>query len=580
MKFNELQELIAVAAKQKKADLVIKNCQWVDVYNQQINTGDIAIYKDKIAGIGKGYSGVEEYDAEGMYATPSFIEGHVHIESSYLSPEEFARMVVPLGTGTIMADPHEITNVCGLTGIKYMMDAAKNTALDVRFMIPSCVPSTPFEHSGATITSEDIAKLLPKKEVQGLAEVMNYPAVVQGDLDTLKKIQATRQEKLVIDGHSPCLTGEGLAAYKAAGISTDHECSSLEEMHERIAMGFYVLLRNGSAGRNLRTLVKGVTNNNFRRCLLCSDDIHPQDVFTRGYINGDVRLCIEEGIAPLQAITLATLNPAECYRLSDRGALVPGKRADICLWPDLKSFDVPNCVWSRGQLVAKGGKYLPYLAKTPIDPVRNTMNVGKFSVDKLKLHLKSHKVRTIDVIPGEIVTEKGEATIKLDAKGDFVFDPSQDLAKLAVIERHHGLGTVGLALLKNFGLKRGAIAVSVAHDSHNIIVLGTNNKDMSKAVRKLIKIEGGLAIALDGKIQISLPLPIAGLMSEKRADQVQKELEKVHQLAHSVLGVGHQIDPIMTLSFMSLPVIPHIKLTDEGLFDVDKFHFINMENTL
>jgi adenine deaminase len=577
MEINELQELIAVAAKQKKADFVIKNCQWVDVYNQEVKTGDIAIYKDKIAGVGENYSGEEEYDAGGMYATPSFIEGHVHIESSYLSPEEFARMVVPLGTGTIVADPHEIANVCGIAGIEYMLAAAKHTALDVKYMIPSCVPSTAFEHAGATITAQDIAKLLPKEGVLGLGEVMNYPGVVNGDKATLEKIQATRIQNKPIDGHSPCLAGEGLAAYSAAGIHTDHECSTVKEMHERITMGMYVLLRNGSAGRNLQHLVQGVTDANFRRCLLCSDDIHPQDIFARGYINGDVRFCIEKGLQPLQAVTMATLNPAECFGLTDRGALAPGRRADICLWPDLKSFDVPSCVWSQGKMVAMEGKYLPVLKKEPITTVRNTMNVGDYSMEKIKLHLKTGQVRTIDIIPGEIVTEKGEAKVKLDAQGDFIFDPAMDLVKLAVIERHHGLGTVGLAILRNFGIKQGAVAVSVAHDSHNIIVTGTNNEDMDKAVQELLKIEGGIALVLGGKVIASLPLPIAGLMSEKRADQVQKELGNIHHLAHSVLGVGPQVDPIMTLSFMALPVIPHIKLTDEGLFDVDKFAFTKLE---
>ena len=577
MELNELQELIAVAAQQKKADLLIKNCQWVDVYSQEIKKGDIAIYKDKIAGVGENYSGVEEYDAKGMYVTPSFIEGHVHIESSYLSPEEFARMVVPLGTGTVIADPHEIANVCGVAGIKYMLAAAQNTALDIKFMVPSCVPSTPFEHSGANITAEDIAALLPQQGILGLGEVMNYPGVVQGEKTTLEKILVTSKRKMVIDGHSPCLAGAGLAAYSAAGIHTDHECSTVREMLERITMGMYVQLRNGSAGRNLRTLVKGVNINNFRRCLLCSDDIHPQDVLVRGYINGGVRFCIEEGLTPVQAITMATLNAAECYGLTDRGALAPGKRADFTLWPDLQSFDIPVSVWFKGKQVAREGKYLPYLPKTPIASVRNSMHVANYSVDKLRLHLTTNKVRTIDIIPGEIVTLQGEATVKLDAEGDFVFNPQQDLIKLAVVERHHGLGTVGLGLLKNFGLKQGAIAVSVAHDSHNIIVAGVSNVDMDRAVQELIKIEGGIAIVLNGKVVISLPLPIAGLMSEKGADQVQKELENVHHLAHSVLGVSQQVDPLMTLSFMALPVIPHIKLTDEGLFDVDKFAFVKME---
>lgn len=577
MELSTLEKMIAVASGLKPADLVIKNCQIVDVFNQQIISGDLAITAGKIVGVGEKYSGIEEYDAKGKYVTPAFIEGHIHIESSYLSPEEFGRVVVPLGTGTVIADPHEIANVCGVQGVTYMLEAARHTVLDVQLMLPSCVPATCFEHNGAVLSAQEIETLLKREGVLGLGEMMNYTGVTKGDSEVLHKILAALKQGKVVDGHAPFLTGKALNAYATAGIHTDHECSTLAEMQERLRLGMYVQLRNGAACKNLVPLLAGVTTANFRRCLLCSDDIHPQNILQQGHINADVMTCIKEGIPPLQAITMATLNGAECYGMQDRGALAPSRRADICLWESLEDLTCPEMVWLEGVAVAEKGKYLPQVLPADITPVTNTMVVKDYSPEKLKLSLKTKQVRTIDIIPGEIITEQGQAEILLDAQGDFSYNPQEDLVKVAVIERHKGVGTVGLGLLRNFGLKRGAIAVTVAHDSHNIIVAGTNNSDMDVAVQRIIAMQGGIVLVVEGNSLAEMPLPIAGLMSNKRVEEVARTLADIHAKAHAVLGISKQVDPLMTLSFMALPVIPHLKLTDEGLFDVDKFSLVDME---
>lgn len=577
MSVAELEKKIAWALGEEQTDLVIKNCRMVDVYNHKIQEGSVAISKGKIVGLGEGYVGREEYDAKGRYLVPAFIESHIHIESSYLSPEEFAKVVVPLGTGTIIADPHEIANVCGAKGIKYMAKAAAQTPLDVKLMLPSCVPATNFEHSGATLDADEVKRLLEEESVWGLGEMMNYPGLLHKEQDTLQKIEAALSLGKIIDGHAPFLTKQELVAYASSGIKTDHECSTVGELTERISLGMYVQLRNGAACSNLKPLLKGVTAANYRRCLLCSDDIHPQNILHRGHINADVKICIEEGLTPFQAISMATLNVAECYKLKDRGALAPGLRADFCLWEDLTLQGAPHKVWLAGKLVAQDGTYLPETVKASIEDVANTMHVKGYELEKLKLKLTQKKVRTIKILPGEVITECGSATIATDAAGDFLFNPHQDIVKIAVLERHKGLGTVGVGLLENFTLKRGALAVTVAHDSHNLIVTGTNNADMDLAVRTLLEMGGGICLVLHNEVIAKLPLPLAGLMSTLSAQEVEAALEEIHALCHKELGIGFGVDPLITLSFMALPVIPHLKITDQGLFDVDKFSFCELE---
>lgn len=575
MKKEELKKLIDTAAGRIKADMVIKNCKIVDVYSGRIIEGNIAICGNLIAGIGD-YEGIEVIDAHGKYAAPGFIDSHIHIESSYVSPEELGKMIVPHGGTCIVADPHEIVNVCGIKGLDYMMEAAKNTALDIKYMIPSCVPCTPFENAGAVIDADKIKEPVTRDNILGLGEFMNFPGVVNGDSDVIDKILVAKEEDKFIDGHSPGILKHDLNAYVSVGIRTDHECSTVEEMNDRISRGVYVLLREGSACHDLRTLIKGVTPENSRRCLLCSDDRQPKTMLSLGHLDNHLRICVEEGIDPITAIRMATLNAAECYGLKDRGGIAPGLRADIVLMEDLKDFKVTN-VFIKGQEVARDGKYLLDIKKTSIDSVRGSMHIKDFSAAKLKTHLKSDRVYIIDILPGGVVTKKSIDRIKIDENGEFIFDKSKDIVKVAVIERHKNTGNVAVGFLRGYGLNCGTVALSVAHDSHNIIVVGTTDEEMEFAVKKLIEQEGGVILVKDKKVIESMPMPIAGLMSDKDGAWVDKKLVSIHDVAYEQLGIHREVEPVMTLCFMSLIVIPEIKLTDRGLFDVTKFQFIDVE---
>lgn len=575
MKKAQLKKLIDVASGREKADLVIKNCKIVDVYNHGIIEGDIAVCDGLVAGIGE-YEGKEEVDAKGQYAAPGFIDGHIHIESSYTSPEELGRLSVPCGTTTIIADPHEIVNVCGLDGMEYMLKAAENTALDIKYMLPSCVPATPFEHAGAIIDAEAMKKVIEDENILGLGEFMNYPGVIAGTEDVLDKLMVAYDNKKLIDGHSPNVFGKDLGAYAAARIHTDHECSTVEEMRDRISRGLYILMRQGSACHDLENLLKGLTTENSRRCLLCSDDRQPKTILELGHLDDHLRICVRNGVDPITAIQMASLNAAECYRLEDRGAIAPGLRADIVLLNNLEEFKVSR-VMIKGQKVAEDGKYLLPMKKHSIDKVRGHFKVKDFSKDKLKLHLTSNKVNTIDVLPGGVLTAKGQAEIKLDDEGNFVYDENQDVCKVTVVERHQGTGNVAVGLLRNYGIKHGAIAVSIAHDSHNIIAVGVNDDDIECAVNELIKQEGGIVLVKDGEVLDAMPMPIAGIMSDQSGEWVNEKLSSIHKKAHEILKVKEHLEPVMVLTFMSLAVIPEIKLTDMGLFDVTKFDFIDLE---
>ena len=568
-----MRNLIETAAGRKPADLVLKNCQIVNVYSGEIENGDIAINDGKIAGIGK-YDGEKIIDAEGKFATPGFIDAHIHIESSYISPEQLGKIIVPCGTTTIIADPHEIVNVCGLEGLRYMLAAAKRTKLNIVFGMPSCVPATDFEDAGAIINAEDMEELLADENIFGLGEFMNAPGVINCDERALKKIALAKRLGKLIDGHAPNVTGKNLNAYAAAGILGDHECMTVEEMQEKIARGMYILIREGSACHNLRDLLKGVTVRNSRRILLCSDDRQPKTIFDEGHIDNHLRICVEEGLDAIMAIQMASLNTSEAFRLFDRGAIRPGNRADIVLLSDLKNFKAEK-VFIGGELVAKNGKYLPEIIPQDISKVRGSVRVKDFSAERLKMNLKSNKVNVIGILPGGVVTKKLTAEVNLTSDGDFIFDSTKDICKVAVIERHHETGKVGLGFLGGYGIKAGAVAISVAHDSHNIIVAGTNNEEMAFAVEELIKMEGGMVLVKDGKIISSLPLPIAGIMSDKSGEIIAEELDILHEKAHSELGISKDVEPVMTLTFMSLSVIPEIKLTDRGLFDYEKFGFID-----
>ena len=575
MKKEELKKLIDTAAGRIPADVVIKNCKVVNVFSGKIVEGDIAISGDQIAGIGN-YEGKEVVDAEGRYAAPGFIDSHIHIESSYVCPEEIGRLLVPHGGTTIIADPHEIVNVCGIRGLDYMMEAAEGTKLDIKYMLPSCVPATPFEHTGAVINAPEMEEPIKREGILGLGEFMNFPGVIGADDSVLDKLMIAKEEGKIIDGHGPAITGKDLNAYASARILADHECSTVEEMEDRLERGMYILLRQGSACHNLRTLLKGVTPENSRRCLLCSDDRQPKTILHEGHLDNHLRICVEEGLDAVSAIRMATLNAAECFRLYDRGAIAPGYRADIVLLDDLKDFHVSR-VWIRGELVAEEGKYLPEIHFHNAASVKGSVIVKDFSKEKFKMHLKSNHVNTIGILPGGVVTKKEVVDIQLDENGEFIRNPEVDIVKVAVVERHQGTGNVACGFLKGYGIKEGAVALSVAHDSHNIIVVGVSDEEMEFAVNCLIEQEGGIVLVKEGKVIESMPMPIAGLMTDKSGEWVEQKLIDIHEKAYSELGISGDVEPVMTLCFMSLAVIPEIKLTDMGLFDVMSFSFIPVE---
>ncbi|HHV60850.1 MAG TPA: adenine deaminase [Clostridiaceae bacterium] len=576
MERHLLKRRIDAAAGRIPADMVIENCKIVDVYNSTIIEGkSIAITDGYIVGIGD-YHGKVAIDAEGCYAAPGFIDGHIHIESSYVTPEEIGRLLVPHGTTTIIADPHEIVNVCGLKGLNYMLEASKGTKLDIRYMLPSCVPATPFENAGAVLDAEKMKEPLKDARILGLGEFMNYTGVVKAEDDVLDKLLIAVNEGKIIDGHSPSLAGNALNAYVSCRIHTDHECSTVEEMLDRLSRGVYILLREGSACHNLRTLLKGVTPANSRRCLLCSDDRQPETIFRLGHLDNHLRICVEEGISPIIAIQMASLNAAECYGLMDRGAIAPGLRADIVLLDNLHDFQVHR-VFIKGEEAAREGKYLPEIQRCDISAVRGRFNVNNFSIDKLRLKSHSKKVHVIDLLPGDVVTAKGTAEITLNEEGVFNRQPEQDIVKIAVVERHKGTGNVGLGLLRGYGIKSGAVAVSVAHDSHNIITVGTNDEDMFLAVENLAKQGGGIILVKNGEVINSMPMVVGGIMSDRSGEWVSEKLAQIHKDAYVKLGINKGVEPVMTLCFMSLPVIPEIKLTDKGLFDVAQHAFIPIE---
>ncbi len=566
MEKQKLKRLIEVSAGREPADLVIRNCKIIDVFSGEIIDGDIGIVDGLIAGIGE-YEALEEVDACGLYASPGLIDSHIHIESSYVTPEEISRLLVPFGTTTIIADPHEIVNVCGFDGLEYMLNAAEGLPLSVKYMLPSCVPSTPYETSGANLGAKEMNEALENYNLLGIGEFMDFVGISQGSDLALEKLLVAKKFGKIIDGHSPGLSGKLLNSYIAAGVATDHECSTIEEMKERIAAGMYIQLREGSAAKNLEDLIKGVNSNNSRRCLLCSDDRQVKTIFEEGHLNKHLSICVENGIDPIHAIQMASLNSSECYNLKDRGGIAPGKRADIVLFEDLKEFKAKK-VFSQGKLVAEDGKYLLDTEKIDDERVRGRIKLKDFSKDKLTLKLNSNEAYVIDILPKSIFTPKGVSKVKRDENGNFIFDENLDVAKIAVVERHKATGNVGLGLIRGYGIKRGALGLSIAHDSHNIICVGTNDEDMELVVNTLAKQEGGLVIVCNNEVIDKIPLEIAGIMTNKPGEWVKEALERLHNKVHDLLDINKDIEPFMALCFMSLPVIPEIKITDLGVFDI------------
>ena len=564
------KNLILKAKGDEKSELVLKNCKIINVFTNEIIEGDIAIDKGYIVGIGQ-YEGQKEIDLNGKYLSPGFIDGHVHIESSMSSPSQFARVIVPRGVTSIIADPHEIANVKGIEGIKYIIDESKTVPLDVYIMLPSCVPATNFENAGAILEAEDLKELMYEESVLGLGEMMNYPGVISMDEKVIEKLVLFKDK--VIDGHGPAIDGKDLNAYVAAGIATEHECSTLEEVINRVRLGMYILLREGSAAKDLRNIIKAVNKDNLRRFLFCTDDKHPEDLINEGTIDFNIKLAIKEGIDPIDAIKMATLNAAECYRLKGKGAIAPGYIADLVVIDNLEDFNIVK-VFKNGDLVAENKKALfdtrIHLPKNMIDSVR----IKEVRIEDLQIPMKSNKANIIGVIENSLVTEKLVEEVKT-VNGYFEYSHN-DILKLVVIERHFATGNIGVGLIKNFKLKNGAIGSTVGHDSHNMIVVGDNDEDILIAIKELEKIGGGLTIISKGRVLKSLPLEIGGIMTSRPIEETNRILKEMIDLSHKKLNVNENIDPFMTLAFMALPVIPKLKLTDMGLFDVEKFDFINI----
>ncbi len=563
--------LMAKASGKIPAETVFKNGKIINVFTSEIETFDIAVEAGMIIGIGN-YEGETTIDLKGAYLAPGLIDGHVHIESAMVTPPHFASIVLPKGTTSIIADPHEIANVSGIEGIEFMLKAAEKAPLDVYMMIPSSVPATDFETSGAKIGVEDILAMRDQDGILGLGEVMNYPGVLAGEKDIHAKIETMRNR--VIDGHAPSLKGNDINAYKTAGVMTDHECSTVEEMLDRLKRGMYVHLREGSVTRNVNDLLKGVTPGNWHRVLFCTDDKHPEDIKKEGHINYNINLAIKQNIPAIEAIKMATLNAANCYRLHDKGAIAPGYQADFFTFDSLEKIEAKS-VYKNGKLVAKDNQSLYQPQAYHDDNVLNTMHINPDDVD-FSLPLKNHSVKVIGLIKNNITTKKLKREVKIK-DGLYQNNRDQDILKLACIERHQNTAKTGLGFIEGFGIKNGAIAMSIAHDSHNIIIAGDSDEAMRLALNKIVALGGGIVLVANGKIKDYLKLEISGIMTQADTKDVADKLDKMKQDTRN-MGLSKEIDdPFIQLAFLSLAVIPELKLTDKGLFDVNAFKNVKLE---
>ena len=567
--------VINASMGREKCDLKISNAKIVDVYSGNIFEGSVYIKDGIIAGFDGERSADQVVDAKGQYLVPGFIDGHCHIESSHLSPSEFSNAVVPCGTTTVIADPHEICNVSGLDAMRYMLASAKDAPLDIFYMFPSCVPATPFEHSGAILNAKEIETIIDSDRILGLGEMMNYVGVINTDETVMDKLECAYKRGKNIDGHVPSIQGQGLDAYISAGITTDHECETPDELKEKVRKGMYVLLRQGTACKNVLQLLPGVDGTNYKRCLFCTDDRQPQSIIREGHINYGVSLAIKAGLDPVKAISCASLNAAECFGLKDRGAIAPGKRADFFLTDSLEDLK-PSIVFIKGKKAAEEGNII--LKAPHVEPVgvAGMMNVKELSLDTFRLELKSDEARIIDIIPGGVVTGAGTDSVKRDENNLWVHDKEKDVLKITVIERHHGTGYYASGLIRGYGMKHGAVGTSIAHDSHNLIIIGDNDDDMLEVAKKLVELGGGITMFKDRRELLSHPLEIAGLMTDDKLEEVVRCLDEMHDIADKELEVSKDIDPFMTLCFMALPVIPELKITDCGLFDVTTFSFTDI----
>lgn len=565
---SQIQKRNYQARGLEPADCVLKNCRLIDVFCAEITSADVAICGDTIVGIGD-YSGVDEIDCRGSFVCPGFMEGHIHIESSMLSPRQFAATVLPHGTTTVVCDPHEIANVAGLAGITYLIEESKDLQCAIFIMAPSCVPATHLENSGAVLHAKEIAEILKMPNVIGIAEMMNFPGVLFQDEEVMNKLALGKKMNVPVDGHAPGLTGHDLQAYIGSGIMSDHECTTPAEAREKLSSGMFLFIREGSTAKNLEDLFPVITERNSHRCLLVTDDCHPDQLLRDGHLDRILRKAVGLGLDPVTAIQMVTINVANYFGLKGRGAVAPGYRADLVLFDDLQNIQ-PKVVFSGGKQVIAGSNRVSSEKNNLIGrypEVFDSVHVNTKTLS-FKIPAEGNTARVIGVNKDQLVTESLELPVKV-VDGLAVADVENDICKLAVIERHHATGNIGLGFVQGIGLKQGALASTVGHDSHNITVVGVNDEDMALVVQTIIKQGGGLAVVCNGKVTGSLVLDVAGLMSTADAKVVADNFNSLLQAA-ALLGVKME-DPFMLMSFMALPVIPHLKMTDRGLVDVDKF---------
>jgi len=569
-----VNDMIDVAAGRTRADIVLKNASVVNVFTGEIDEGDVAIYQNYIAGVGK-YEGDVVIDLKGKYVVPSFIDGHVHVESSMVMPIQYARAVVPHGTGAVVADPHEIANVLGIEGILYMSKSMRGGPLEFYIMVPSCVPSTDLETNGVALDYLDIKPLLTEHYVLGLAEAMNYPGVIYRDPVILDKIGLALAMGKRIDGHAPGIASHDLNAYAAARITSEHECTTLEEAKRKLAVGMHIHIREGSTAKNLRELAKIITPETAMFCSFVTDDRNTLDLLTKGHIDSMIRDAIELGVDPVLAIKVATISTARHYGLQYIGAVAPGYHADIAVLGSLEKVDV-KMVFKQGTLVAKDGKMVKEFGAQEEPRLRRSVNIHWLEPDDFQVRARGDHMNVIGMIEGQIVTERLiEETRIVD--GLAVPDVDRDIAKVAVIERHNASKPRAIGFVRGTGIKEGAMVSSIAHDSHNIVVVATNDHDLIEAAVQIVRMQGGIAVVRDGDVLASLPLPIAGLMSDRPIEEVSEKIKDLKEAA-SVIGSDLE-EPFMAMAFLSLPVIPHLKITDLGLVDVDKFRLIDLFDT-
>jgi adenine deaminase len=573
---DELQQRIQIARGAIPADLVLHNVQLVNVCSGECYPADVAVAHGRVVGVsapGEGYRGHEERDLEGRWLAPGLIDGHMHIESTMLVLSEFARIVTPRGVTVVVLDPHEFANVMGVTGIRYVLESGHGLPLTAYVTLSSCVPASSYESPYRVLMAEDLLPLLEDEHVLGLAEMMDVPGVLEGDEQVLAKIVATQCRGLVVDGHAPGLTGRDLCAYATAGVMSDHECTTIEEARQRIRLGMWLMIREGSAARNMDTLLPLVKELHPPRVFFVTDDRDPQDLMTRGHIDSMVRRAIELGLDPVEAVRLASYNTAQYFRLYDRGAIAPNFVADLVVLDDLKKFKVES-VYKEGKLVAQDGRLLVDAPTVTFTGVTGTVHIGNIDENDLRIPGKPGLIEVIGIEPGQITTRhlREEASVR---DGEIVADPDRDLLKLVVIERHHATGNVGLGIVKGFGLRKGALASSVAHDAHNLVIAGVNDDDILQAARVLEEMGGGFACVVDGKVRGKVPLPYGGLVSPLPATELVQQL---HALDMTAAELGCTLEhPCMTLSFLSLSVIPSLKLTDQGLIDVESFRLVSLQ---